>query len=97
MKKVFFITIRDNAVIEGRIVENNNPSPVNEIITENGKMYVPKNEMLWHDKNELMVNEFVTMYRILGLNNMMLRYTLTKEEAEKYLELAMDRFPEKFI
>lgn len=60
-------------------------------------MYVPKTEMLWPDRDELIIEEFSKYYKVLGLENIQVRYGLTNEEAEKYLKLAADRNPENFI
>jgi len=96
-KKVFFFRIDHKKIIEGELVENSKPSPMYEIKTEIGNMYVPKTEMLWPDRDELIIEGFSKYYKVLGLENIQVRYGLTNEEAVKYLKLAADRNPENFI
>lgn len=97
MKKVFFINIRDNEIVEGEAIETSEPSPMIKIKTKSGIMVVPKDKKLCYSKDELMIHEFYTFFRILGFENMKIRYSITTEEASRYLELTEDKFPEIFI
>lgn len=59
---------------------------------------MPISYKVWDNKEERTIDLFVkNAHKKLSLDEVVIRYNLTKEEAEEALEKALDKFPEKFI
>lgn len=96
--KVFFISVSRWEIVEGELVEGiKETKPLKKIITANGDRFVPPTTKLWTNKVELMADEFARYFKTVGPEKMMERYRLSKDEAREYLEIAKNKYPEKFI
>ncbi len=97
MKKVFFINVKDDKLVEGEL-DTMHSKPLQQINTTEGPVYVPSSMKLWDNKTELMADTFVRYFRMgIGFDNLMLKFNLDKSEAQVYLDSALKKFPEKFI
>jgi hypothetical protein len=96
--KVFFVSVSRWEIVEGELVEGiEETRPLKKIITPDGDRFVPPTTKLWTNKVEMMADEFAKHFKRLGSDEFISRYKLTKDEARAYLEIAKDKYPEKFI
>lgn len=97
MKKVFYINVKTNEVVEGTEVVIMTACPLKQVETAHGTMYVSTLTKFRNSKRELMEEEFADNFKILGMDRLMEKYKLNVFDANEYLEGALERFPEKFI
>lgn len=96
--KVWFVSVSRWEIIEGELVEGpEETKPLKKIITSAGDRFVPPTTKLWTSKVEMMADKFARYFKTIGPEKMIDRYRLSKDEAIKYLELAKETYPEKFI
>jgi hypothetical protein len=96
--KVFFVSVSRWEIVEGELVEGiEETRPLKKIVTTDGERFVPPTTKLWTNRDELLADEFARYFKSVGPQGMIDRYRLTKDEAIVYLEIAKDKYPEKFI
>jgi|SaaInlStandDraft_4_1057021.scaffolds.fasta_scaffold24385_3 hypothetical protein len=96
MKRVYFLNNITNEVIEGDFDESQT-GPLKEVTTVRGKCHTSSSTKFWYSKNELVVDIFVTHFKNYGIESIIEKYNLDKQEAKTYLESALDKYPETFI
>lgn len=96
MKKVYFINVTNDKIIEGELIPT--CKILQQINTETGTVYVPSTIKLWENKSEMMAVTFANCYKNgMDIDTMIDRFHLDGQEAQGYLENALKKFPEKFI
>lgn len=100
MKKIYYVNVRDNSIIEGILVDGElgkEARPLKRVSTIDGIRFVPPTTKLWESKEELVIKMLTDNYRKDDLNNLVKKYHLSREETKQYLKKAIDKSPEKFI
>jgi len=94
--KLYSVTIKGK-LIEGIEINSGN-SFLRQIKSDNGDIHtMPFSHKVWESKEERTVALFTMNSKKLSVDDIMVKYHLTREEAKTALEEALEKYPDKFI